>query len=62
MRKNYGVTVKRGKMTPEDVEQRMTIITGSTSYDALKDVDLVIEAVFEEMSLKKKIFTELDRV
>jgi 3-hydroxyacyl-CoA dehydrogenase len=62
VRKNYGVTVKRGKMTPEDVEQRMTLIKGSTSYDSLKDVDLVIEAVFEDMNLKKKIFTELDRV
>jgi 3-hydroxyacyl-CoA dehydrogenase len=62
VRKNYGVTVKRGKMTPEEVEQRMTIIKGSTSYDALKDVDLVIEAVFEDMNLKKKIFAELDRV
>jgi 3-hydroxyacyl-CoA dehydrogenase len=62
VRKNYDVTVKRGKLTPADVEQRMTIIKGSTSYDSLKDVDLVIEAVFEDMNLKKKIFSELDRV
>ncbi|MET0290784.1 MAG: 3-hydroxyacyl-CoA dehydrogenase NAD-binding domain-containing protein, partial [Steroidobacteraceae bacterium] len=62
VRKNYDVTVKRGKLTPADVEQRMTLINGSTSYDSLKDVDLVIEAVFEEMTLKKKIFAELDRV
>ena len=62
VRKNYDVSVKRGKMTPADVDQRMTLIKASTSYDALKDVDLVIEAVFEEMTLKKKIFTELDRV
>ena len=62
VRKNYDSSVKRGRMTAQDVEQRMAIIQASTSYDALKDVDLVIEAVFEDMSLKKKIFAELDRV
>jgi 3-hydroxyacyl-CoA dehydrogenase len=62
IRRNYDVTVKRGKMTPADVEQRMGMIKGITSYDDLSAVDLVIEAVFEDMALKKKIFTELDRV
>lgn len=62
VRRNYDVSVKRGKMTPAEVDQRMANIEGSTSYDALRNVDLVIEAVFEEMGLKKKIFAELDRV
>ena len=62
VRKNYDSSVKRGRMTAADVDQRMSLITGTTSYDALGQVDLVIEAVFEDMNLKKKIFTELDRV
>lgn len=62
VRKNYDTSVKRGRMTAADVEQRMSIINGSVSYDDLKSVDLVLEAVFENMALKKKIFTELDRV
>ncbi|MFM1885165.1 MAG: hypothetical protein RL026_322 [Pseudomonadota bacterium] len=62
VRKNYDVSVKRGRMTPGDVEQRMSLIGASTSYDALKDVDLVIEAVFEKMSLKQDIFRKLDEV
>ncbi len=62
VRKNYDASVKRGRMTAADVEQRMSLIVGSTSYDSLKDADLVIEAVFEDMGLKKKIFAELDRV
>jgi 3-hydroxyacyl-CoA dehydrogenase len=62
IRKNYEVSVKRGKMTPPDVEKRMALITPTTKYEDFADVDLAIEAVFEDMGLKKKIFTELDRV
>jgi 3-hydroxyacyl-CoA dehydrogenase len=62
VRKNYDTSVKRGRMTAADVDKRMGLIKGSTKYDELSTVDLVIEAVFEDMSLKKKIFTELDRV
>ncbi len=62
IRKNYEVSVKRGKMQPADVERRMALITPTTRYEDFADVDLAIEAVFEDMSLKKKIFTELDRV
>jgi 3-hydroxyacyl-CoA dehydrogenase len=62
IRKNYEVSVKRGKMTAADVEKRMALIQGSTRYEDLAGVDLAIEAVFEDMALKKKIFTELDRV
>ncbi len=62
IRKNYDVSVKRGKMTPQDVEKRMGLITPTTKYEDLSGVDLAIEAVFEDMGLKKKIFAELDRV
>jgi 3-hydroxyacyl-CoA dehydrogenase len=62
IRKNYEVSVKRGRMTPADVEKRMGLIKPSTAYEDLAQVDLTIEAVFEDMALKKKIFTELDRV
>src|SRR5690606_21121275 len=50
------------KMTAQDVERRMGLITPTTRYEDFADVDLAIEAVFEDMALKKKIFTELDRV
>ena len=49
-------------MTPADVEKRMGLIKTSTKYEDFGDCDLVIEAVFEDMALKKKIFAELDRV
>jgi 3-hydroxyacyl-CoA dehydrogenase len=62
IRKNYEVSVKRGKMTPADVEKRMGLIQASTKYEDLGDCDVAIEAVFEDMALKKKIFAELDRV
>ncbi len=62
VRGNYDATVKRGRMAPADVDQRMSLITGATSMDAAKDVDVVIEAVFEDMDLKKKIIGELDKV
>jgi 3-hydroxyacyl-CoA dehydrogenase len=62
IRKNYEVSVKRGKMTPQDVEKRMGMIRPTTRYEDFSGVDLAIEAVFEDMALKKKIFAELDRV
>ena len=62
VRRNYDTSVKRGRMTAAEVEQRMALINGSTSYDALAQVDLVIEAVFENMDLKKQIFARLDAV
>ena len=62
VRRNYDTSVKRGRMTPAEVEQRMGLISGSTRYDALAQVDLVIEAVFENMDLKKQIFAKLDAV
>ena len=62
IRKNYEASVKRGRMTPADVEKRMGLIKPSTRYEDFANVDLAIEAVFEDMNLKKKIFAALDRV
>jgi 3-hydroxyacyl-CoA dehydrogenase len=61
IRKNYDVSVKRGRFTPEQVEQRMTAIRPQIGYDGFGDADLIIEAVFENMALKKEIAAALDR-
>jgi len=62
IRKNYEATAKKGRMTSEQVEKCMSLISTTLSYDDLSDVDLVIEAVFENMKVKKQVFGELDRV
>ena len=62
IRKNYEITAAKGKMTAEDVEKRMGLIKGTVAMEDLADVDLVIEAVFENMDLKKEIFTKLDAI
>ncbi len=60
--RNYGVSVKRGKLSQADAAERRDRISGVTSYDGIGNVDLVIEAVFEDPDLKKKIFATLDDV
>ncbi|PCM44403.1 3-hydroxyacyl-CoA dehydrogenase NAD-binding domain-containing protein [Marinobacter sp. ANT_B65] len=62
IRKNYENSAKKGRLTSQQVEDRMALITGSLDYDDFKDVDLVIEAVFENMAVKKEIFAKLDSV
>ncbi|WP_020401228.1 3-hydroxyacyl-CoA dehydrogenase NAD-binding domain-containing protein [Kordiimonas gwangyangensis] len=62
VRKNYERSAAKGKLTAEQVEGLMSQFTGTLSYDDLSDCDLIIEAVFETMDIKKKVFTELDRV
>jgi len=62
IRKNYEAQVKKGKLKEDKYEQRMGLLSTTLSYDDLKDADLVIEAVFEEMGVKEKVFKELDRV
>jgi 3-hydroxyacyl-CoA dehydrogenase len=59
---NYANSVKRGRFTQQDAEERFKRITPTLSYDDFAKVDLVIEAVFEGMTLKKEVFKELDRV
>ena len=62
VKKNYDITASKGKLSAEEVDQRMSLITGSLSMNDLADVDLVVEAVFENMDLKKEIFGKLDAV
>ena len=62
IRRNYEATAAKGRMTQQQVEERMGLITPALSLEALSDVDLVIEAVFEEMALKKDIFSKLDKI
>ncbi len=62
IRKNYERTAQRGGMSQDDVEKRMKLISGSLDLNALKDVDLVIEAVFERMDIKKDVFAKLDAI
>ncbi|GAN76413.1 3-hydroxyacyl-CoA dehydrogenase NAD-binding domain-containing protein [Acidisphaera rubrifaciens] len=59
---NYRVAVQRGSLPAGAPEERMALITGTTDFGAVADCDIVIEAVFEDMALKKKIFTDLDRL
>ncbi|MBI2205143.1 MAG: enoyl-CoA hydratase/isomerase family protein [Candidatus Rokubacteria bacterium] len=60
VRKNYEATASRGRLTMADVEKRMGLITGTTDWNAVKDADIIIEAVFEEMPIKKEVFAKLD--
>jgi 3-hydroxyacyl-CoA dehydrogenase len=62
VRKNYEATASRGRITQTDVEKRMGLIAGTTDFNAVKDADLVIEAVFEEMPIKKEVFAKLDGI
>ncbi len=62
MRRNFENTAKRGRLTMEQVEGAMGRLTPTLSYDDLADCDLVIEAVFENMDIKKDVFTRLDGI
>ncbi|MDG1368485.1 MAG: 3-hydroxyacyl-CoA dehydrogenase NAD-binding domain-containing protein [Acidimicrobiales bacterium] len=62
VRKNYERSASRGSIPAEAVEERMALITGSTDKNDFADCDIVIEAVFEDMELKKAIFAELDQI
>jgi 3-hydroxyacyl-CoA dehydrogenase len=62
IRKNYEAQVAKGKLKPAVLEQRMGMLSSTLRYADLKDADLVIEAVFEDMGVKQKVFTQLDAV
>ena len=62
IRKNYEAQVKKGKLKPDQYEQRMALLSTTLSYDALADADLIIEAVFEEIGVKETVFKQLDAV
>ncbi|MBV8118759.1 MAG: 3-hydroxyacyl-CoA dehydrogenase, partial [Alphaproteobacteria bacterium] len=59
---NYRAMMARGGLSTEDMERRMGLIEGAVGLDAAAEADIVIEAVFEDMELKKRVFAELDRV
>jgi 3-hydroxyacyl-CoA dehydrogenase len=61
IRKNYAGSVQRGRVTQAFVDERLKLITPVLNYDAFSDVDMVVEAVFEGMALKKTVFADLDR-
>ena len=61
IRKNYATSVQRGRFTQAFVDERLRVITPVLTYDAFSEVDMVVEAVFEGMALKKTVFAELDR-
>jgi len=60
--KNYANSVKRGRFTPRFVEERLKLILPTLAFDKFTRADIVIEAVFESMALKKEVFGQLDRV
>jgi len=62
IRKNYEAQVKKGKLKQDKYEQRMALLSTTLNYEDLKDADMVIEAVFEEMGVKEAVFKKLDEV
>ena len=62
IQKNYAASIQRGRFSQDFVDQRLRLITPTLTYDGFSDADLVIEAVFEGMSIKKKVFGELDTI
>ncbi|HUQ10566.1 MAG TPA: 3-hydroxyacyl-CoA dehydrogenase NAD-binding domain-containing protein [Steroidobacteraceae bacterium] len=62
IRKNYEGAVTKGKMKPEDAQKRAALITPSLDFAAAKNADLVIEAVFEDLDVKKEVFRKMDAI
>lgn len=62
VRRIYQVRVEKGKMTPEQLEQKMLLVTAEAGLEALNDVDIAIEAASEDMRVKRQIFQDLDRI
>jgi 3-hydroxyacyl-CoA dehydrogenase len=60
--KNYRSAAARGNLAPDEVDARLARIAGTTDLDAVADADIVIEAVFEDMSIKRQVFATLDRI
>ncbi|MCC7546414.1 MAG: enoyl-CoA hydratase/isomerase family protein [Burkholderiales bacterium] len=60
--RNYAATVAKGRLRQEDMDRRMGLLQGVLEYEAIKDADIVIEAVFEDMAVKRQVFEKLDAV
>ncbi|MCS6866155.1 MAG: 3-hydroxyacyl-CoA dehydrogenase NAD-binding domain-containing protein [Gemmataceae bacterium] len=62
IRKNYATTVQKGKLTPQQRDERLARIEPTHRYERFAEADIVVEAVFENLALKKQVFAELDQV
>ena len=62
IRRNYQGALRKGSLTEASLEQRLALITPSVQYEPLQDVDLVVEAVFEDLEVKRKVFERLDQI
>jgi 3-hydroxyacyl-CoA dehydrogenase len=62
IRKNYASTVSKGRLSQEEMDRRLALITPAVGLEACAKADVVIEAVFEEMNLKKEVFKQLDEL
>ncbi len=62
IRRNYEASARKGRLTAQQVEERMALLRPTLSYDDLKDADMVIEAVFEDIAVKEAVFRQLDEV
>src|SRR5262249_18336652 len=61
IRKNYALSVQKGRLTQQQMDQKLALIEPTVSYDRFAEADIIVEAVFEEMALKKKVFAELGK-
>jgi len=62
IKSTYAVSVERGALKQDAMDKRVALIAGTTDWNVIADTDIVIEAVFEEMALKKEIFAKLDKI
>ncbi|HLB14792.1 MAG TPA: 3-hydroxyacyl-CoA dehydrogenase NAD-binding domain-containing protein [Burkholderiales bacterium] len=62
IRKNYAATVARGRLSEPEMAKRMALLSTALAYDAIRDADLVVEAVFEDIGVKESVFRQLDEV
>jgi len=62
IRQNYDGSIQRGKLTPDGVNERLAMIRPQLDYQDFAEADLIVEAVFENMALKKQVFAEIDKV
>ncbi len=62
IRKNYAATVAKGRLPADEMDRRMSRLSATLAYEAIRDADLVIEAVFEDMGVKEAVFKKLDEV
>jgi len=62
VRKNYEATASKGRLTPADVDRRLGLIHGTTDFGEIAGADIVVEAVFEEMRVKREVFAKIDKI